>query len=54
MNLNEIRFEVDLKDGMLNIETFEKEVFEKRFSLQCECLKKDLLQKTNKPLKLFI
>lgn len=54
MDLKEIRFEVNLKDRELQVRTYEREVYEKDFSIPCKYSKKDLLVKLNKPLKLFI
>ena len=54
IELADIRFELDLKDGILLVKTYEKEVFEKKFEIECKYTKKELEVKTDKISKLFV
>jgi hypothetical protein len=54
LDLSEIKFEIDIKDGIALIKTYEKETYEKNFEIPTKYTKKDLEIKTEKRYKLFI
>lgn len=54
MDLKEIRFEVLFKEGETTIRSYEREVYEKEFTLLSQYPKKDFIIKTGKIYKLFI
>lgn len=53
MDLQEIRFEIALKEEKISVKVYEQEVYEKDFEVNFEGSKKDILVKQNKILKLF-
>ena len=54
IDLQEIKFEVTLKENKLIVKVYENEVYEKDFEIFYENPKKDILIKQNKILKIFI
>jgi hypothetical protein len=53
MDLSEIRFEINLKDNIALVKTYEKETYEKDFEIPTKYTKKDLEIKEKKCYKLF-
>ena len=54
IDLQEIKFEVIVKDKNLLVKVYEEEVYEKEFEVEYENSKKDILIKQNKMFKLFV
>ena len=54
IELNEVKFELEIKEGTIYIKTYEKETYEKEFELATKYSKRDLEVKTGKKLRLFI
>ena len=54
INLEDIRFEIDIRENGIQVKTYEKEVFEKSFTMKGTFSKKSFEIKQNKIHKLFI
>ena len=54
IDLEAIRFEIDIKDDCLKVKTYEKEVFDREFEIKGEFSKKNFDVKQGKIYKLFI
>lgn len=54
IDLKELKFEIEIKEGKILIKTYEKDTYEKSFEIEQNIEKKDILVKLDKKLKLFI
>lgn len=54
IDLQALKFEINIKEDCIKIKTYEKEVFEKEFKIDGKFLKKNFNIKTGKIYKLFI